>query len=407
MKKRCPESCPECKGKGEVDLLTKVVPCSQPWAAKGGIIPGSGPGKVNNYHAQSAGMTLEQAGKLVADFHRYFPGARDLNEREYKRELEGTFDCSEPNVQQMPRGTPRFKLDLAAQCMSIVERHGGAMTIDDRGPGNLYVDIVLGGERFYNVPGRELTKLFTMHQYGAGLNKLVEMLITNHRGSKFDRPRANSDAALTAQLEETLRRMKERGVTVKPITINVQAEAPITSFFRPRSQNPCAEIPLPVNELLCLGGPKHGEFVQHHGRGIFQCYEDPKEPISLHPALATLEGTMMKVHSYEPKPVIISGRRQTVLVHEGDDLSKHMLFVNKLLNMFRPTNPQSRLSRSAAEFQEHAAALCLEPNIINCEVNYENHVDTEDPRGPRRSRYQTVTIKMVRDIGPDGARSEG
>ncbi len=274
MKKQCPETCPECRGRGEVDLLTKVVPCSQPWAARGGPIPLS---KVSSLVESLAPQVKE---RLAESFRQAYPGARLLEQmasqdgEAFRREHQGDF-------------VPRHKPNLALQFQSIVERHGGSMTIDDRGPGNCVVHIELLGQRFENVPTGVLHRLFNMHLYGAGARKLVEAL------------------------DEAFRERR------KP---NIQT-------------NPCAEIPLPTEELLFLGGPKHGQFIACGRVPRLDCYGDEERVTA--DAFCGRMSSRMEIHSYEAQHICLGGRVRRVMILRGDDIGKHVSFLNKVWQLFK------------------------------------------------------------------------
>lgn len=96
----------------------------------------------------------------------------------------------------------------------------------------------------------------------------------------------------------------------------------------PRSTNPCAEIRLD-DELLCLGGPKHGQFVQCPPFGRFQVFGEERHEVNpFRPS--RIDRTSVQIHTYEPRKVVVGGRTVRVMVLQGEDLSEHLCFLSKM-----------------------------------------------------------------------------
>jgi hypothetical protein len=275
VKKQCPETCPECRGRGEVDLLTKVVPCSQSWAARGGPIPLS---KVSSLVESLAPQVKE---RLAESFRQAYPGARlleqmaSLDGEAFRREYQGEFVPNQPKS---------HKEVLALQCQSIVERHGGSITIEHRRSGDCVVHAELDGERFEEVSTDTLRKIFYMHHYGAG----------------------------TRVIANALREVRGR---------------PAANFQNPPT-NPCAEISI-SRELLFLGGPWHGQFHTCPPFGRVQTYGDVRDKVNpLRPS--RVESSSMLVFTYVPQTIVVGGKRTRVMILDGDDVRQHVCFLEKL-----------------------------------------------------------------------------
>lgn len=274
---RCPDTCPECRGRGELVLLTSKVPCSQPW--RGGKIPLSG------VSAFVQGLPTEVKDRMAESFRESYPGVKLLSRmasvdgEAFRREYQGDF------VSRLPKSA---KETLALQCQNIVERHGGSSTIVNRGSRECVVHVELDGERFEDVSTNTLRKIFYMH-HGSGARAIADAL-REARG----RPTANLQRWPT---------------------------------------NPCAEIWLGHDELLFLGGPRHGQFLSCPLFGRFQTYgEDRHKANPFRPS--RIEHTSEKIYTYIPKTVSVGDNCVRVMIHEGDDLKAHMSFLMKLHKLF-------------------------------------------------------------------------
>ena len=254
-------------------LLTSKVPCSQPW--RGGRIPLSGA------CALVESMPPEAKERMAESFRQAYPGVRllermaSIDGEAFRREYQGEF---------VPRVPTSAKETLALQCQLIVERLGGSITIEDRHPRECVVHVELDGERFEDVSTSTLRKIFYMHHYGAGARKIANAL-REARG----RPPANLQEWPT---------------------------------------NPCAEVRL-TEELLCLGGPKHGQFVACSPFGRFDTYGEERHQVNpFRPS--RIERTSVQIHTYEPRKVVVGGRTVRVMVLEGEDVSQHIPFLTKM-----------------------------------------------------------------------------